>query len=295
MLQLGSRDLWYEHLVLLGSKLQFFACGEFIVGNSMPIAPSLLDQFPNLQGFMSANGNAHPESWGQINSLTRALLQLSRPVCRIQNDQTLDEETVKLLAKGGTKCLLMNPWHVPPRFSLSQSLAESLIELRINFVPTAQFCPFTLPNLLYLTVTPWLQAYSTAFVSAPNLQRLTLDDTSGMNLSELMSLIHSFNQLRVLFINMYRIYSDPPQENAKLSLPTSLEKLTITNKGIHYCSTSLKYLVVKREASTDILLLDEGLHRTVHDLMRRRVLTNFVHPAKCTCQADCPIKGRCLP
>ena len=41
--------------------------------------------------------------------------------------------------------------------------------------------------------------------------------------------------------------------------------------------------------------LDEGLHRTVHDMMRRRVLSKFVHPTKCACQADCLIKGHCLP
>ena len=36
--------------------------------------------------------------------------------------------------------------------------------------------------------------------------------------------------------------------------------------------------------------LDEGLHRTVHDLMRRKVLSKFSHPAKCSCRRLCFIK-----
>ena len=38
--------------------------------------------------------------------------------------------------------------------------------------------------------------------------------------------------------------------------------------------------------------LNKRLHRTVNDLMRRNVISEFSHPTKCSCQAGCFIKGQ---
>ena len=60
--------------------------------------------------------------------------------------------------------------------SRSLSLCLRVFELTINFVPTAKFLSFALPNLLYLTACNWFSNYPDPFISAPILRCLTLED-----------------------------------------------------------------------------------------------------------------------
>ena len=233
-----------DELVLLGSKLQFFTCSWFIPGSSERTPASLLLQFPNLKGFID-----HPNSRGHeySNSLQRAFLQFNSPVCRIDSEAVANQETVKLLARGGTKCLHLLNWTDPPPFSLSQSMAESLIELTVNFEPTVKFCPFALPNLLYLNLTCEQAIFSrrpNAFISAPRVRCLAYHGPYNRTVdsTQLMSLFNHFEELRVLCIDMkYTKISE------KIALPTRLEKLALNILGyklLEYSSTSLKHLEI---------------------------------------------------
>ena len=257
VLQMDNFYFTCKNLLLIGSKLQFFTCDGFSDERSIHIPPFSLEQFPNLKGFTYSRV-IHTEC---INSLIRRLLQLNRAVCVIKSKEELDEETVKLLARGGTKCLHFRWKSSNSPFSLSQSLAQSLVELSINFVPFVSFCPFTLPNLLYLNIdgwNGWPANNSTALVSAPNLRCLTWEGRVTVHtMRYLMNLIHSFNQLRVLHVPRMYYADDEPNEKVRISLPTSLEKLTFkTNKPLElvgHSSTSLKYLVSKGIASFSLV------------------------------------------
>ena len=185
-----------------------------------------------------------------IHSWIRELLRLNRSVCAIDSEAALSEEIVKLLTRGGTKCLhFLGNWTDPPPFSLSQSLAESLVELSVKFEPTVKFFPFPLPNLLYLTVTCGHEDTSQhlgPIVSAPRLRFFTYKGPYSpkfTNLSQLKSFVHHFDQLRVLSIQMDNSYSP----GVKISLPTGLEKLTFNiqkSELLEYASPSLMHLMV---------------------------------------------------
>ena len=260
-----------EDLTLLTPELQFFICKDFTPGRSASIVAHTLDQLPNLKGFISSDDDrvSDPEC---INSLNRQILQLNRPGCVIGSEEALDEETVELLARGGTKCLrFRRKKSDSPSFSLSQSLAESLVELSVNFAPTSTFCSFALPNLLYLTICcdeqEWPAIDPNAFVSTPNLKCLTWAGVIAVqNLEYLINFIHSFNQLRVLHVTLIGYddadgddedededQDDLSQEKVKISLPTTLEKCIFkTSKHlelVNYYSTSLKYLLAQGMAS----------------------------------------------
>ena len=242
-------DFSSDDLVLLGSNLQFFTCNRFLPGNSGRTAASLLRQFPNLQGFKSAFPYMDDQR-RYIHSWIRELLRLNRSVCAIESEAALSEEIVKLLAMGGTKCLhFLGNWTDPPPFSLSQSLAESLVELSVKFEPTVKFFPFPLPNLLYLTVTCGHEDtlhHLSPIVSAPSLRFFTYKgpySPKSTNLSQLKSFVHHFDQLRVLSIQMDNSYSP----GVKISLPTGLEKLTFNiqkSELLEYASPSLMHLMV---------------------------------------------------
>ena len=244
VLDLYHFDINKENLTLLASELQFLICGSVLSRmRSLRIVPSSLDQFPNLKGFACRNESCSK----YINPLNKRLLQLNRPVCELRSKKALDEETVKLLARGGIKRLHLR-MESGPAFSLSQSLAESLVDLSVDFVPYLTFCPFTLPNLLYLTIRyekEWSETDSTALVSAPNLRCFTWEGATTFH--RLMNFINSFNKLRVFHVtNKHHIFGD--HEKVKISLPASLEKLTFTTftplELVEHSSTSLKYLVV---------------------------------------------------
>ena len=234
--------------LLLGSNLQYFTCVKFSAGSSGRTAASVLQQLPNLKGCQIGSANKgdqkqYKDSWN------RALLQLNRPVCEIEEEAASSEETVELFARGGTKCLkLPKSWTGPP-LSLPQSLPESLVELSVEFEPTVQFCPFPLPNLLYLTVTCEHEDTSHLLgpvVSAPRLRCLTYRGSSSPDLnslSHLTSFVHHFAPLRVLSIQMENGYS--PGE--RISLPTGLEKLAFEVRNfelLEYSSPSLTHLQV---------------------------------------------------
>ena len=251
-----------ENLALLGSKLQLFTCNYFSPARSDHIAPSSLDLFLNLKGLISSFLGDSKNTMDK--SLIRKLLQLDGPICIIDSNDALDEEIVKLLARGGIKCLHFHTFWRPPAFSLPQSLAESLVELSVDCVPTVKFCPFPLPNLLYLTISPvWHDWPATVIVSAPNLRCLTCGADPRIVQSHFVSFVHSFNQLRVLYTTRYyglvslKDKGDVPQEKVKISLPTSLEKITFeTNiflELVDYYSTSLKYLVVESMVSSSFV------------------------------------------
>ena len=56
----------------------------------------------------------------------------------------------------------------------------------------------------------------------------------------------------------------------------------------------LQLVISEHLTSTkDDVHMDEGLRRTVNELMRRKVLSEFSHPAKCLCEVACLIKGQC--
>ena len=209
--RLGYIHLYYQDLVLLGSQLQFFTCGDVRpgprFGNSQRIVPSSFDQFPNLEGFIHSyvDGLIHDSSnLNQTNPIIHALLNSNRPVY-IQ--KALNKKDVDLLAEGGAKFLHLLRNDIAPRpFSLPQSLAESLIELVVDFLPNVKFCPFTLPNLLYLAICCRGQEKWPAIrflVSAPRLRYLTVKGGIKVQIqSYLMDFIRSFSQLRVLSMSL---------------------------------------------------------------------------------------------
>ena len=246
VLRMEDFDISCEKLGLLGSKLQLFTCNQFSPGRSGSIDPSSLYQLPNLQGFIYS----YVKDPDYTNSLNRELLQLNRTVCMVED---LGGETVKLLARGGVKCLFLLTRR-SGRFSLPQSLAGSLVEMSVVFVPTGTFCPFSLPNLLYLTIADrweeWPATNLTALVTAPNLRCLTCESKIAVdNLSNLMHFINSFNELRVLCITIRKSGPNPGQEKLKISLSPTLEKVTFKTRIplelVDHSSTSLKYLVVQ--------------------------------------------------
>ena len=158
-------------------------------------------------------------------------MQLNGPVCRIESEAASNEETVKLLAKGVTKCLHLLHWTNPPPFSLSQSMAESLVALSVNFEPTVEFCvKFALPNLLHLTVICERGIFSphpNSIVSAPRLRCLAFYGHTFLTDFEakpwkLNSFFNHFDELKVLCLDV-----DYSKKREKIALPKSLEKLAI--------------------------------------------------------------------
>ena len=229
----------WDELVLLGSNLQYFTCFKLLPGTSGRTAASLLLQFPNLKGFRCHSG-CHRD---YITSCNRELLQLNRPVCEIEREAAPSEETVKLLARGGTKCLkLPESWN-GPLFSLPQSLAESLVGLSLRFEPTVKFCPFPLPNLLYLTVdceNADPSHHLRPIFSAPRLRCFTFKERAGStSLSHLMRCINNFNELRVLSIDVRHDFGTEKQ----FALPKGLEKLTFKIRNFGLCPFDLPNLL----------------------------------------------------
>ena len=245
-----------KDMVLLASKLQFFACKQFSHGESERTASSLLDQFPNLEGFTYSSLSDWDLDY--VNSINDTLRQL----------------------KGGRiKCLrLLESSSLP----LPQSLSESLIELSVDCLPTVEFCPFPLPNLRYLTIDTEYKRpaiNSTALASAPNLRYFAWRGSFDV---QHLKYSMNFNQLRVLHLSITFIEYDG-HERRPISLPTSLEKLTFNVRRSLVCfghsSTSLKYLVSRGIASFSlvcpnlkVLVCDEieldptSLTRLVHSL-----------------------------
>ena len=263
VLRMDDLNLSYDHLVLLGPNLQFCTCQCLFPGSSERTAASLLRQFPNLKGFKYGNSldNQYAKSW------RRELLQLGRPVCDVDRETASRQETVELLARGAIKCLrLPGSWTGPP-FSLPQSLAESLVELSVEFEPTVEFCPFALPNLLYLTVTcehDDTSHHLSPIVSAPRLRCLTFNGPGSdfTGLSHLKSFVNHFDQLRALSIHIYHDYT----RGEKIFLPTGLEKLTfgIMNfELLEYSSPSLTHLVVER--GTELSLVCPRLKMLIYE------------------------------
>ena len=248
VLQMNCFTFSREDLALLGPKLEFFTCFDLAFNLSRHIDPSLLEQLPHLEGFI-----CHRSSFvSDMDPINIALLESNRPVYLMESKGQLEEKTVELLAKGGSKYLHLHTRSAFFLSSLPQSLAESLVELSVNFVPTVTFCPFTLPNLLYLTidcVREWETIDPDEFVSAPNLKCLTCEGKIALKPSYLMSFIHSFKGLKVLCVNFLNSHSNLTQAELTISLPTYLEKLSFkTNlplELVDYYSTSLKHLVIE--------------------------------------------------
>ena len=291
VLEMGCVHFSCDDVLLLGPNLQYFTCLDFHPGISGRTAASVLHQLPNLKGleirFPYGDGQKqYKDSWN------RALLQLNRPVCRLGREAASSEETVELLAREGTKCLHFSTYRINLPFSLPQSLAESLVELSVGFEPTVQFCPFPLPNLLYLTVTCEHEDTSHhlgPILSAPRLRCLTYNGSryGDSTLNHLRSFLHHFDQLRVLSIKME--FRDPSGE--KISLPTGLEKLTFEVDNfelLEYSSPSLTHLVVGSVTSfslacpslkvlscRDFILDPESLPGLLHSLSECVTLVQF--------------------
>ena len=252
MLQTEHFDFSLKNLVLLGSKLQFFACEKFF-GGSERTASSLLDQFPNLEDFTCSCFS----DWNYVNSINNTLRQL----------------------RGEESSAFTHPQE--SFTSASSSLAESLIELSVDCLSTVKFCPFTLPNLGYLVIDDLLGCpaiNSTALASAPNLRCFTWQGRVDIqNLKYLMN----FNQLIVLHVPIMFIEYNV-HDKRTISLPTSLEKLNCnilfgSLEFVGHSSVSLEHLASRGTATfslvcpnlkvliCDVIVLDQtSLPRLVH-------------------------------
>ena len=85
-----------------------------------------------------------------------------------------------------------------------------------------------------------------------------------------------------------------------LSSLTTLTKLQGCMNHLRLCqflrrtqtAGPLQIVILKNPGSRNDVCLNKELHRTVNDLMRRKIISKFSHPAKCRCEADCLIKSQ---
>ena len=252
-----------ENLSLLASKLQFFTCREFCIPqwSLWTTLQFYFGQFPNLQGFSCPNS---PRMGLEVfDSFVGYRFQLNRSICRIQT-ALLNEETFELPSREGTKCLyLFRDLSGPPSPSLPHSLAESLVELTIDFAPTVKFCPFALPNLLYLTVTrrpewPTDVANSDAFVSAPKLRSFIF--AGEHNLDQFINFIQSSQELRILRVDHSKSNPDLPRKKPSISLPPNVEMLSLRMcqplELVKHSLTPLKYVAVDQIVPVSLMCPD---------------------------------------
>ena len=250
VLRIKGHSLFSDQLLLLQPSLQFFTCDDLSFENrdSLEYAQSLCAHLPNLQGFITYL-SLFPIYANKKAQFSKELFKLNGTLCRIC-DHEVDGEFLQLLTRGGTKFLHMClRYRVLPPFCISQPLAESLVELSLDFLPTGRFCSFSLPNLVLLEVKRPLELPAIAqigrFPSMPNLRNFIFKAMiASEDFCKLMNIIYSFDNLQYLMLNF-------PGMNANISiisLPQNLNTLIVETvqhfRFSDHFSTSLKKLFV---------------------------------------------------
>lgn len=248
-------SITYDNLLQLPSKLRYFRCYKLkaLPGDHVQCAEAAFSQLKSLEGFVA---NPYEKRAKQFISLAKHLSARRKTVLRLMNPSSriIESKELESLMSVGLECLDYNVeenerGRLHPIYP---NMAQQLIDLSTNFLPTDAFCQSSLPSLRYLNIEQDNHLSSTSYknvlFTSPALRSFTYQGPMDAKmLVNLLAHFHSLNQLTLFDVNV-EVNEEEVREKLTLSLLPRVKQFTLeTNCPFelsHCVSESLVHLEV---------------------------------------------------
>lgn len=253
VLDAGHLSIAKNSLSALANHLRYFRCDQFFFSKNS------IRRFEQLEGFRATK---QEKTFGEVLFLMasnrirqeKRIFELMYPY-----EDSIDLEDLKYIAKVGVDCL--NVSGEPSEFyPISRELAESVVSLKISFIPTLEFCQGPFINLKYLHIVNTYftmddKPFSDLLFASSGLKSFHFD--GPMDLKQLKDLFRHFpslNDLKSVILSL-DILSVDIEEQLILSLPPQVEYINL-NMDTPFVLTDMSSSQLKYFEANQLLLLD---------------------------------------